>query len=300
MYLHRRLSDDKVFYVGKGKGYRATTKSGRNRWWKNTVAKHGFYHEIVFDNLSEEEAYELEISTILEMQYFYGDVNCNIAKGGGGFSGWKHSPSTISKLSDNETYTFVSKGGLSFKGTRREFKLTFGIDVTHLFSKTDVNSIHGWGVIKPNESFDCCLYRINRARADKRSDPVMYTFVNSITKLSMQMTRKEFADFIGVTTVRVGSLLAKKRPCHTVCSWGVCLGNETVDAAYDRMQKANESGVSDKSIYLFGNCSGDLFKGTRTELSKHFNVSMRQLTKLFTASPREFVQGWALLEEDYG
>lgn len=72
VYMHRRKSDGKVFYVGKGCNRRAFRgdKSSRSNKWLNTAKKHGWYAEIVFDNLTEVEAYDLEVDTILEMEYF--------------------------------------------------------------------------------------------------------------------------------------------------------------------------------------------------------------------------------------
>lgn len=72
VYLHRKLSDGRVFYVGKGRGRRAYRgdKSSRSDKWLNTANKYGWRVEIVFDNLSEEDAYALEVDTILEMKYF--------------------------------------------------------------------------------------------------------------------------------------------------------------------------------------------------------------------------------------
>lgn len=87
VYLHKRLSDGKVFYVGKGKGKRAWVKKGRSEHWKRIVDKYGYSVEIIFDELSEEEAFQIEIDTIKEFQYF-GDTLCNVTLGGGGVSGF--------------------------------------------------------------------------------------------------------------------------------------------------------------------------------------------------------------------
>lgn len=52
VYLHRRATDNKVFYVGKGKGKRAFDNSSRNDYWQNTVNKHGLTVEIIYSELS--------------------------------------------------------------------------------------------------------------------------------------------------------------------------------------------------------------------------------------------------------
>lgn len=89
IYLHCRKSDNKVFYVGKGRKYRAGSRSGRNSRWVNTYKKHGLIVELVFENLTEDEAFELEIDTIKEMRYHFESTMCNMTDGGEGVSGYK-------------------------------------------------------------------------------------------------------------------------------------------------------------------------------------------------------------------
>jgi hypothetical protein len=63
VYKHLK-PDGEVFYIGMGKPYRPRYKHGRSSSWNNTVKKHGYTVEILFKNLSLEEAIELEISLI--------------------------------------------------------------------------------------------------------------------------------------------------------------------------------------------------------------------------------------------
>lgn len=98
VYLHRRASDNKVFYVGKGKDKRAYNTCTRNEHWKRVYGKHGLVVEIVFENLSEKEAFSCEIDTILEMKYFDYPLS-NKTNGGEGQSGSKQSQETKDKRS---------------------------------------------------------------------------------------------------------------------------------------------------------------------------------------------------------
>jgi len=60
-YVHVRLKDGSIFYVGKGKGDRCSIKQGRNKLWHNIVkADGGFDYRIVEEGLLEEEAFNLE------------------------------------------------------------------------------------------------------------------------------------------------------------------------------------------------------------------------------------------------
>lgn len=56
VYVHVRLSDDKVFYIGKGCKNRLWSREGRNNHWHNTVIKHGYKAIIVQKFSTDEEA----------------------------------------------------------------------------------------------------------------------------------------------------------------------------------------------------------------------------------------------------
>lgn len=93
VYLHRRATDDSVFYVGKGSlrsrqkkqnCERAHTKDRRNPVWHNIVQKHGLRVEIFASCFSDGDAQELEMALIAH----YGRRNlCNLTDGGDGHAG---------------------------------------------------------------------------------------------------------------------------------------------------------------------------------------------------------------------
>lgn len=66
VYVHKDRSTGEVFYVGKGHGKRAWNSKSRNSRWISKVASlcSGWQVEIVQDDLSENEAFDLEISLI--------------------------------------------------------------------------------------------------------------------------------------------------------------------------------------------------------------------------------------------
>jgi len=67
VYVHRDRATGEVFYVGKGHGRRAWDKQ-RNSAWKEKVAslRDGWEAEIVQDDLTEIEAFELEAQLVQE------------------------------------------------------------------------------------------------------------------------------------------------------------------------------------------------------------------------------------------
>lgn len=61
VYLHRKKSDNSIFYVGQGTESRPNNSSNRSQSWKNTVKESGGYTvEIVDKALSKAQALELE------------------------------------------------------------------------------------------------------------------------------------------------------------------------------------------------------------------------------------------------
>jgi len=90
VYRHRRLDTFEIFYVGIGKeNKRAYSKANRNSWWKNIVEKTEYSVEILFSNISWEEACELEMLFISE--YGRKDLSTgilvNLTDGGEGIVG---------------------------------------------------------------------------------------------------------------------------------------------------------------------------------------------------------------------
>lgn len=67
VYRHIRLDNNEVFYIGIGirKNYlRAKTIVRRNQYWINVINKTEWKFEIIFDNISFDEAKEKEIELI--------------------------------------------------------------------------------------------------------------------------------------------------------------------------------------------------------------------------------------------
>ena len=95
VYVHRRKTDGRVFYVGKGCGNRAKTKSGRNSYWKKIVVKHGFVSEIYRGNLTECCAHSIEKMLIASNRV----ALVNVTDGGEGVSGLVHTDTSKSKMS---------------------------------------------------------------------------------------------------------------------------------------------------------------------------------------------------------
>jgi alkylated DNA nucleotide flippase Atl1 len=69
-YIHIRPDTNEPFYVGKGKGRRHKTKTGRNQYWHNVVNKNNgvFESKIIFEGLTEKEALLKEVEVEKELK----------------------------------------------------------------------------------------------------------------------------------------------------------------------------------------------------------------------------------------
>ena len=102
VYRHRRLDNFEVFYIGIGKRNRCTANTGRNNWWKKIVQKAGRQVEILAENLSWEDACDLE--KLLISEYGRKDLGlgtlCNLTDGGDGVVGRVVSEECKQKISN--------------------------------------------------------------------------------------------------------------------------------------------------------------------------------------------------------
>lgn len=99
VYIHKRATDGKIFYVGKGSKNRLKSNQQRNKWWHNVVNKHGFNAEIIqeFDNEDLAFSYEKELIEILIKN---NETLVNIKDGGKGGKGFSHSNEAKEKISE--------------------------------------------------------------------------------------------------------------------------------------------------------------------------------------------------------
>jgi hypothetical protein len=100
VYEHIRPDTGKIFYVGKGKKYRHKSKSDRNFYWKNIVAKAGgFDARIIFENEDNELILLCEQERIDQLKRI-GIKLCNLTTGGEGLAGFAHSEETKQKIKE--------------------------------------------------------------------------------------------------------------------------------------------------------------------------------------------------------
>lgn len=96
VYQHIRLDSDSVFYIGIGSDSlnykRSKSLIGRNKHWHRIVNKCGYRIEIIHDNISLKQAFELE--KMLICKYGRVDINsgCLVNMSDGGEGNFKRIP----------------------------------------------------------------------------------------------------------------------------------------------------------------------------------------------------------------
>ena len=114
VYLHVKSTNGEPFYVGKGINDRIFSKNGRNTVWNRIVNKYGYDQLYLEQNLTETEAFKIEIYWINRI----GTLNtktgtlCNIAEGGNGGN-------TIKFMSDLDKTNMAIKKSNSMKGKNK-------------------------------------------------------------------------------------------------------------------------------------------------------------------------------------
>lgn len=126
VYEHWRTDKDEPFYVGKGKAGRAYNMSKRNRHHKAIVAKlyrEGFAVEIriVASNLSEEEAFSLEIKKIKSWREMGIDL-ANLALGGGTNAGFKLSEKQKKQIGEQKRNNKYRLGAVLSEETKDKIR----------------------------------------------------------------------------------------------------------------------------------------------------------------------------------
>lgn len=108
VYTHHHVETGEIFYVGKGTRRRAWNVSSRSETWKSASGGRAIVH-IIFDKISEDLALYIERMLISMLGI---DTLANKTLGGGGASGYKHSDTWKSILSDRMTGCFNPMTGM--------------------------------------------------------------------------------------------------------------------------------------------------------------------------------------------
>lgn len=198
VYIHRKKSNNEIFYVGKGKGKRAYSIHNRNNYWNKIINKHGFIVEILKDNLTEDEAFKIEIETI--EQYKKQNITlCNMTSGGEGTSGYIFTDEDRRKIGihfqgikhhnyDHKIYNFINENGIIEKCTRYELINKYNLDrmgIGFICNKKYTIS-QGWRLLETER------YGLRFGKDNPSYNPTIYTFYNEELQIKEITTQNIF------------------------------------------------------------------------------------------------------------
>lgn len=321
VYLHRRHTDNKVFYVGKGCASRAWELTKRNSYWKKVAKKHSVIVEILFDKLDEETAFQCEKDVILELKYFEEPL-VNVTDGGDGPTGFKFSHESRVKMSlkkggtgnyrvrvrknvvipirSKEIFNFFHLDGRSFTGTRLEFKKEYSMSYSSLRALYN-NSVffsNGWTVQKEGEDPSKVIETRLQERTDSFRDFEKFTFVSKKGEVEIS-DKYSFAEKYNLILRNFWCVYRKPKQVHSMYGWGIKFDDETIEEAVLRLNSVDKKRKEprDLAVYCFIHKDGTEFSGTRTELCDTYEISPRRLDGLFAKRARPSVKGWRLVKD---
>jgi len=220
VYVHRRLTDNLPFYVGKGSGNRAWRTDNRNKYWINTSNKHGYLVEIVFDELDEETAFQCEIDTILEFGYF-GYPLTNMTSGGEGVSGYVPTESHInnartSRMNSQKWWDGNKRAADKLRGRPQKEEHKRAISEATMGKVLTKETKLKMSISKKSDAK--AMEHIRRI-SDKCRDITIYHFIHKDGELFVG-NRKEFYIYTNIPQKEINKLFQKKSR-KTVYKWSL-------------------------------------------------------------------------------
>jgi len=245
VYIHRRISNNEVFYVGKGTNNR-WSKTDRNWRWKAIAKKHGVYCEIVANSLNNNEACILEKKLIT----CYGRLDkttgtlCNLTDGGEGVVGCNLSEETREKLRVASRRTVKNRSRLLMK------KLI--MDETVCFEST----VEATNYLKDSNTFAQSTHvsRVANLKALSYKGHIFRWVGQDITEFYLKRNNM-ILDM--KNNMLLGSLKARAldRVTSVICSSGICF--KTVKLASEYLVSIGKA----KTIYSAKACINANIRG---------------------------------------
>lgn len=239
--VYKHTSPSNKVYIGitrqKNPNNRWRKGRGYNIYFKRAVEKYGwenFTHEILFSNLSEEQAKQLEIELIEKYQSTNQEYGYNITLGGEGGNGYKHTQETKQRISNTEKgRTSPMKGRHHSEQTRKKLSesnkgkicWTKGIHLSEEHKKKIGDTQRGKPKFQPHtpESFlrrslarkgkitsEATKQKMSESHKFFRENkkPILFAQVNTEGDIvHVFYTRKQMSDFTGIPQTTLGKYI---------------------------------------------------------------------------------------------
>jgi len=191
VYIHTRATIGGIFYVGKGHGKRAWSKESRNQHWHRIVRKYDYNVIIVEDDLTEQEAFALEMMLIASINK---QNLANMTDGGEGWSWTYHNEkdrlekALLHPTFDNKKYSFINEDGRTFEGYSLEFQIKYNLKARTLRSLISGKnkSYFGWRLSTTTQ------YGYQYGENHASYNRYIFKFMNIETKQIEESTQQKF------------------------------------------------------------------------------------------------------------
>ena len=253
VYRHIRKDKDQVFYIGigtddKGKHTRAFSKN-RNRYWKRIVDKTDYEVEIIFDEVTKEEAINKEIEFISiygRHDLGFGSL-CNLTDGGEGATNMSEEGkerlrevrrNTIMPQEQKDKYSEMFKGSgnpnaskiicgktLHIFGSIQEVSEFLNINKHTLRNNLNGKNCNKYCLFYYKDYLEKGIEKLEKERLDKikqvkeclsqkRRKKSSKKIINIITKETFD-TVNYAAKSIGITSLHLSSMLVNRNKNNT-------------------------------------------------------------------------------------
>jgi hypothetical protein len=222
IYRHTRKDKDQVFYIGigtddKGKHTRAFSKN-RNRYWKRIVDKTDYEVEIIFDDITKEEAINKEIEFISiygRHDLGFGSL-CNLTDGGEGVTNMseegkerireirrntimpqeqKDKYSEMFKGSGNpNAYKVIHKHTLKVYGSILEAAKEYGINKRTLGNNLNINNCNYSDFYYYDDYLEKGIEKLEKERLDKIKQVKENLITNRSNRVISKETRRKISE----------------------------------------------------------------------------------------------------------
>lgn len=279
VYVHRKKTTHEIFYVGKGVKTRGWGIRSRSKMWYNVTNKHGVLSEIIFDNLTEDEALTIEKELITYYGRSWLGEGClvNYRIEGQTAPEWELSEHPAA---DKRIWHFVNTFTYeSFIGLRVEFREKTGVSMTAVVNGA-CRASGGWTTMDNLSTVSIELLRNPNSERQVIQD--IYRIYNLETKETKECRLWDIKKMVGVNYDAILS--------GDVLSFG--------DWCFEENKHKWYSFKKDYKEYLFVHDSGQQILGTRAKFKETTGLNINDLFRTTSKKRRRCwkLHGWRVIK----
>ena len=204
-YIHIRPDTNEPFYVGKGKGRRHKTKTGRNQYWHNVVNKNNgvFESKIIFEGLTEKEALLKEFEVEKELKE-KGYNLVNLAETG------NSGPVGVSRTEEHkQSLSKATKGRISPNKGKKQYP--FPEESKYWKGKNRPEDTKIKQSSSQSKRWEERGNELKQNFRNKVGKKVLQIEVNTLTPLNIFPSIADASEITGISKANIGHCLCKKQ-----------------------------------------------------------------------------------------